>query len=154
MSICRRLDAGASSARFVNRAEDCTSNREHQDVASDPATEHFCCYRLHRISDEVVAGVNQRDQKSKAGARPDAATAMTRVKHRQEECHYDMAKDQPREVVLKLCFSPPKRGHFHVGAVHQLPVPDKAEGEDENEDCDECDKEFFPVHEFLNISAY
>src|SRR5436853_3823285 len=78
---------------------------------------------------------------------------MTRVKHCQKERHHDMAKDQPREIVTKVRFGPPKRGHFHVGAVHQLPVPDKAKAKDKNEHYDECDQEFYPVHKFFSCQC-
>lgn len=74
---------------------------------------------------------------------------MTRVKHCQKERHYDMAKDQPREIVTEVRFGPPKRRYFAMHAVQKLPVPDKAKGKHKNERYDECDEEFFPVHKFL-----
>jgi hypothetical protein len=33
--------------------------------------------------------------------------------------------------------------------MHKMPVPDESKQEDENEGCDECDEEFFPVHNFF-----
>ncbi|PYL58652.1 MAG: hypothetical protein DMF31_08535 [Verrucomicrobia bacterium] len=31
-------------------------------------------------------------------------------------------------------------------AMHQLPVPKEAKQEHETESCNECDEEFFPIH--------
>jgi hypothetical protein len=33
--------------------------------------------------------------------------------------------------------------------MHELSVPKEAKQEDETEGCDECDEEFFPVHNFF-----
>ena len=48
----------------------------------------------------------------------------------------------------KIRFGPPKRWHFIMDAMHKMPVPDESKQEDENEGSDECDEEFFPVHNF------
>src|SRR3989440_7288586 len=78
---------------------------------------------------------------------------MTRIKHCQKERHHDMAKDQPRKIVTKVRFGPPKCWHFIVDAVQKLSVPDKAKGKHKNERYDECDEEFFPVHKFFRLSV-
>jgi hypothetical protein len=52
-------------------------------------------------------------------------------------------------MFLKLCFGSPKRGHFLMHAMHQIAVPDESKHKEENKRCDECDKEFFPVHNFF-----
>src|SRR5258708_21256752 len=96
--------------------------------------------------DEVVAGVDEPDKESQESARADAAAAMPGVKHREKECHHDMAKNQPREIVTKVRFTPPKRRYLAVDTVQQLSVPDKAKGKHKNERYDECDQEFFTVH--------
>jgi hypothetical protein len=33
--------------------------------------------------------------------------------------------------------------------MHQLSIPKEAKQEDKTEGCDECDEEFFPVHNFF-----
>src|SRR6266542_2629955 len=51
--------------------------------------------------------------------------------------------------IANIRFGPPKHRHFIMDVVHKLPVPEKSKHEDENKCCDECDKEFFPVHNFF-----
>ena len=60
-----------------------------------------------------------------------------------------MTQHQPREVTAKICLGSPKHWHFLVDRVHKLPVPQESKYEEEDERCDECDEEFFPVHNFF-----
>src|SRR5215475_6624205 len=54
-------------------------------------------------------------------------------------------------MTAKVCFRSPKRGDFHIRATHELSVPDESKHEDETKRCDECDKEFFPIHNFSRL---
>ena len=148
MSISETGLYAARSARFVNRADDCTGDGEHKEVASDPAAQDFRRYRLDRIGNEVVSSINERHQQAEACAASGAARGISSAEHRQKERHHDVAEDQPREIVTEVCFGPPKHWHFIVHAVQKLPVPDEAKGKHKNERCDECNEEFFPVHNF------
>ena len=52
-------------------------------------------------------------------------------------------------MITKIGFGSPKRWHFLMRAMHQFSVPKEANQEDETEGCNECEKEFFPVHNFF-----
>jgi hypothetical protein len=52
-------------------------------------------------------------------------------------------------MAAKVCFGTPKRGNFTVRAMHEFPVPDESKDEDETKGCEECDREFFPIHNFF-----
>jgi hypothetical protein len=52
-------------------------------------------------------------------------------------------------VITKIGFGSPKCWHFLMRAMHQFSVPKEAKQEDETEGCDECDEEFFPIHNFF-----
>jgi hypothetical protein len=57
-----------------------------------------------------------------------------------------VSEHKGREVIPKIGFRSPKRWHFLMRTMHQLSVPKKAKQEDETEGCNECEEEFFPVH--------
>src|SRR5437016_3810960 len=126
MSISETGLYAARSARFVNRADDCTGDGEHKEVATNPAAQDFRRYRLDRIGNEVVSSINERHQQAEACAASGAARGISSAEHRQKERHHDVAEDQPREIVTEVCFGPPKHWHFIVHAVQKLPVPDEA----------------------------
>src|SRR5207302_2857946 len=71
------------------------------------------------------------------------------TQYREEECHDEVPKHEPREISLKIGFRSEKRRHFVMRALHQHPVPNEAKHEKENEGCDECEEEFFPVHKMF-----
>jgi hypothetical protein len=52
-------------------------------------------------------------------------------------------------VIAKIGFGSPKYWHFLMRPMHQLSVPKEAKQEHETEGCDECDEEFFPIHNFF-----
>jgi hypothetical protein len=54
-------------------------------------------------------------------------------------------------MVAKLCFGAPKRRHFLMHAMHQFAVPEKSKHENETKRCNECDEEFFPVHNLFRL---
>ncbi len=54
-------------------------------------------------------------------------------------------------MVAKLRFGPPKHRNFLIHAMHQLSVPEKSKHEDETKRRNECDEEFFPVHNLFRL---
>src|SRR5207249_10571351 len=65
-----------------------------------------------------------------------------RAQQCKKERHHDVAKNQPRKIVAKVCFGPPKHGHFIMDAMHKMPVPNESKHKEKNKGCDECDEEF------------
>ena len=138
--------------RFVNRPDDCAGNGEFEQTADDPAGKDLRCQRLHRKRDQVVANIQERDHNSElsAGARTSRCNEAG-IKEGEKERHDAVTQDQPREVTAKVCFRPPKCWDFIMDAMHKVPVPDEAKYKDKNPGCDECDEEFFPVHNFFRL---
>ena len=81
---------------------------------------------------------------------PPAGTNFA-AKQRKKERHHDVPKNEPRKMAAKLRFGPPKRRDFLMRAMHQLSVPNESKKEDETKRCNECDKEFFPVHNLFRL---
>jgi hypothetical protein len=54
-------------------------------------------------------------------------------------------------VITKIGFGSPKCRHFLMCTMHQLAVPEEAKQEDETKRCNECDEEFFPVHNLFRL---
>ena len=54
-------------------------------------------------------------------------------------------------MITKIGFGSKKCWHFLMCTIHQLAVPDEAKQEDETKRCNECDEEFFPVHNFFRL---
>jgi len=52
-------------------------------------------------------------------------------------------------MITKIGFGSKKCWHFLMCTIHQLAVPDEAKQEDETKRRNECDEEFFPVHNFF-----
>ena len=57
-----------------------------------------------------------------------------------------MTQDQPWKVALKIGFWSQKCRYLAMRAVHQRRVPKEAKHEEEDEGCNECEEEFFPIH--------
>ena len=80
---------------FVDTADDGACDRELYQVANDPTAEDLGCQRLYRESDQVSAGIDQRDQNRQRRARAwSARRHKTRANQREEECHHYVAKNE------------------------------------------------------------
>jgi len=86
-------------AGLIDHANNCTGNRELDQVARDPTAKDLCRQRLYCERDQVGAGINQRHQDSQLRAPGRAPRRYeTGTKHSQKERHDDMTQNQPREV--------------------------------------------------------
>ena len=54
-------------------------------------------------------------------------------------------------MLLKLGFGSEESWHFLVRTVHEYRVPQEAKQKEETKRCNECDEEFFPVHNFFRL---
>ena len=139
--------------RFVNRPNNRTGDPEFEQVTHKPAAEDFARQWVHRKRDQVVANKHQPYQDSQHRACACAAHwNKAGVKQGQKKCHHQVTQNQPVEVTAKLCFGSPKRWHFTMDVMHKLPVPKESKHEDEDKGCDECEEEFFPIHNFFLLS--
>jgi hypothetical protein len=52
-------------------------------------------------------------------------------------------------MAAKVCLGAPKYRDCVMRPLHQLAVPEESKHEHETKRCNECDEEFFPVHNFF-----
>ena len=91
--------------RLVDCADNCARNRELDQVPDNPAAQDFSSQRLYRVEDEIITNIDEHHQEGEA-SRGACATCGNKscAKQREEECHYDVPKNQRREVIAKIGF--------------------------------------------------
>jgi hypothetical protein len=136
----------------MDRSNNCAGDTELDQSAHNPATKNFRRERLHGVCDEVVTDIDKREQNPQARAWPRATCwNKFRAKERKKKSHQNVPKNEPRKMAAKLCFGAPKHGDFAVRPMHELCIPDESKYKHETKCCNECDEEFFPVHNFFRL---
>src|SRR4029450_4227587 len=100
----------------------------------------------------MSAHVDQRDEEAQQSTCARATCGYElRAKQRKKECHHDVPENEPRKMAAKVRFRSPKHRNLLIRAMQELSVPDESKKEDETKRCDECDEEFFPIHNFFRL---
>jgi hypothetical protein len=106
---------------------------------------------MHRELNQIGAKSKQRDQNSISSSGGCTSAAKAGEDHRKKENEHQLTENKPMEEVLHkfLCRSHKAWRERGVSLLQDDAVKDPLEDEYEDKGCDECDEEFFPVHNFL-----
>jgi len=146
--VTEPLRGRACRSRLVNRTDDRADDGHFNQRADAPINHEIARKGLHSVGDQVRPDSQKGNHNAEFYAGTDSATGKTAGKdQRKHKGKDELARHKPSKVTFEVGVRPlePLR-ECGISVFQKHCMKEPPEEEDEDEGCNECEEEFFPVH--------
>ena len=136
--------------RLVNRADDRTGHDHLDQTADGPIPKQFGGEGLHCVHHQSCSEGKNLHQDAELDPRKCAAAGETAGKNKHKCANQNqLTDDEPGKSIHHFSLWPPQIRRLGIYVLHKDLIENPSPKEHEDKRGDECEEEFFPVHNFF-----